>query len=87
MGGSWAVDGVAEGKEVAGAQRPLFLAYGTRHALEVCFYDVVQKCVPAQIIGCAILVQFIKSACLDFECYKFLRDHVTYIYLLILKVR
>ena len=42
MGGCWAVVGVAEGKEVAGAQRPLFLAYGTRHALEVCFYDVVE---------------------------------------------
>ena len=68
------------GKEVAGAKRPLFLAYGTRNTFEVCFYDVIQNCVPSQVIGCAILVQLIKSACLDFESYKFLRDHVTNIY-------
>ena len=29
------------GKEVAGAKRPLFLAYGTRNTFEVCFYDVI----------------------------------------------
>ena len=74
------------GKEVAGAKRPLFLANGTRNTFEVCFYDVIKKCVSAQVIGCAILVQLIKSACLDFESYKFLRDHVTYIYRLILKL-
>lgn len=34
------------GKEVAGAQRPLFLANGTRITLDVFFNDGVQNCVP-----------------------------------------
>lgn len=68
------------GKEVAGAKRPLFLANGTRNTLDVFCNDCVQNCVPWQIMGCAILVQLIKSAYLDFESYKFLRDHVTNIY-------
>ena len=64
------------GKEVAGAKRPLCLAYGSRNTFEVCFYDVVEKCVSAQFVGCAILIQVLKYFFSDFESYKFLRDHV-----------
>lgn len=73
------------GKEVAGAKRPLFLANGTRITLDVFINDGVQNCVPWQIMGCAILIQLPKCFFLDFESYKFLRDHVMYIYVLLLK--
>lgn len=74
------------GKEVAGAKRPLFLANVTRNTYDVFFNDGVQNCVPWQIMGCAILIQLTKYFFLDFESYKFLRDHVTNIYRSILKL-